>query len=1041
MDFKAERVKQINCGKCGESIDPSTVKPLAGIDCPKCGNRFTVPAAFGDFLLVDVLGRGAAGIVCKGFDENLHRQVAIKILRSDVGDEEIVKACQHEARALAALNHPHVVQVHSIGEYRGQPYIVMELLDGGTVEKAMLGQPADESKAVDIAIHAAEGLQAAQHVGLIHMDVKPGNILFDRQGTAKLIDFGVARFGKASNDQIVGTPYYVAPEIVRGRDATHQADIYSLGATLFHLLAARPPFVGSTATEVITQRLKHPAPSLEEFRSDLSPTTVQTVARMMEADPADRYPDYDSLLDDLRQPMVHEAILDIPPSPGPRSARLATAARTRVVSGKTKKKDNSVLILSAIMIAALVLIAVIIVVLALNRQQPESANHSSTWGEQSDVSREPIAQTDRPLPPIDSPPESKPEPAKPDKSPEPAITKPPAPAVQPTPMPEPSAPKDTPKPKPEPTKPASSPKSVTKPKPEPKVEPSHAEFDPFYARPNMLTDNGGWNILDIRAADSQQGVAMTRKDDGSVLATGSLTSNRDVYTLTAYTPLKNITGFRIDALIDPDHAADGAARGSIIVLSELTVTAGTEGQSASPQPIKFANAKSSSHTKDWEARRLLDDKPTTGWATSHDKIKQPHHVVLVCDSPVSRGDMTVLNFTLKFRKPTEAIRRIQISVTTASDPLKVDAAPAPLVYRDRIAFVPLHPARVKSQDKATMVVQEDESILVDAGHTSSDVYTVVYETSLQQITAFQLEAMADDSLRGKGPGTAVAGRFTLSEFEMTIAPIDKPAEAQPVRFDKAFADYASKGFSVERAIDGNNHTYWYVGDRPGESRTAVFMPATPIGGEGGSVLTLTLKQQRMNIGRFRLQATSAPDPTKLAPQPADSEAKQSTPSASADAQTLRLFYNAGGSDAEWQDAKWESAPSFKNSDSGYDLAQGGRRFSAKSVNNPVVDTCLTGIEAFHVKVPNGRYQVTLIFAELTQTNAGAGQRKFSVLAEGKPVRNFSGIDPFADGQKSSGISTRTAVVVVGDGMLDLEFTPDTAGSTPILNALSIAESR
>jgi hypothetical protein len=615
------------------------------------------------------------------------------------------------------------------------------------------------------------------------------------------------------------------------------------------------------------------------------------------------------------------------------------------------------------------------------------------------------------------------------------MTETPAPKPEPEPVPAP-APEQ---PKPEPPKPAETPKPT--PKPAPKIEPSHVAFDPFYDRSEALADNGGWNVLEIVEAGSQQGMTMKRLADGSVLFTGAMTPHGDTCTLTARTTLKNVTGFRFDALLDEDHPDAGPAHNSIIVVNELAATVASKGQTAPPEPVKFANAKATTHSKDWEPSRLLDDKASTGWASSHETIKQPQHLLLTCDSPIGDGDMTTLRFTLKFRKPTEAMRRIQISATTAADPLTLDATPAPLVRRDRIAFVPLHPQHAESKDKATMTIQEDQSVLVDAKHTSPDVYTVMFETSLANISAFELEALTDDSLRDNGPGTAIGGRFTLSEFEMTIAPKSNPSAGQAVKFDRAMADYSSEKFPVEHAIDGNAKTPWFVNDRPGESRTAVFIPASPVGVEGGSVIIVTLQQQRMNLGRFRLRATTADDPAALAPEPIEATPeKTDKPAPAAEksdgAQDVRLFFNAGGSDAEWSGAKWVTAPTYKKGAAGYDLAQGGRSFDAKTVNNPVTDTCLLKIEAFRATVPNGRYKVTLVFAELTEST-DAGHRKFSVLAESKPVRNFMNIDPFADGKGRGSPSTRSAVITVSDGVLDLEFKGVAADTTPILNAVSI----
>lgn len=357
MELKAERVEQLSCGRCGQAISPAAHKPLSVIKCPRCRHRVVVPASFGDFLITGVLGQGAAGIVCKATDRRLHRQVAIKVLKTGDDATDLAEACTREARAMAALNHPHVVQVHNIDEHRGQPFIVMELLEGGSVEKVMLGKAAHERDALDIAIGVAEGLQAAAAAGLVHMDIKPSNILFDRQKNAKLIDFGVARYARRSSSEIVGTPYYVAPEVVRGKAADVQADIYSLGATLFHLLAGTAPFEGRNATEVITKRLRQSAPSLIDFRTDLSSETVRVVGRMLEANPAHRHASYAELIADLRRardtldvPEEQRVLGELasavaaPAAPGAGlcatgslpTARVATASRTIVNGGKRR---------------------------------------------------------------------------------------------------------------------------------------------------------------------------------------------------------------------------------------------------------------------------------------------------------------------------------------------------------------------------------------------------------------------------------------------------------------------------------------------------------------------------------------------------------------------------------------------------------------------------------------------------------------------------------------------------------------------------------
>ncbi len=325
MELQAQRVKQLNCGKCGQELDPKRVKPLSKIQCPNCAAKTVVPARFGDFLLVGGLGRGSMGVVCKALDEKLLRQVAIKILRTGDDDRQLVEDCLREARALASLNHPHVVQVYSVGEFHGQNYIVMELLDGGSVEKAMIGHVTDEAAALDITIATAEGLQAAYRMGLIHLDVKPGNILFDRHQIPKLVDFGIAQHTSSDPDRLVGTPLYVAPEVVRGRKPDFRADVYSLGATLFHILAAQPPFTGQSPTKVMTARLKHAAPWLLDMRPDLHEQTAVVVEGMLATEPDNRYGSYDELLMALR------AAREVANEPGPEDllGQLAEASNPR----------------------------------------------------------------------------------------------------------------------------------------------------------------------------------------------------------------------------------------------------------------------------------------------------------------------------------------------------------------------------------------------------------------------------------------------------------------------------------------------------------------------------------------------------------------------------------------------------------------------------------------------------------------------------------------------------------------------------------------
>ena len=305
IEVIADRVEKIACRKCGRHLDISKLPSFSKVECPDCHTKQTVPALLGNFLLLEQLGSGGMGAVYQALDKQLGRYVAIKVMKRSLGDDpQFVDNFLREARAAAALNHRNVVQIYSCGQEKGQPYIVMELVSGGRLDELIAqGNPLDEVKTLEIGVDIAEGLKAANDIGLIHGDIKPANILFDKNGTAKVVDFGLARFVTWQQDrgEVWGTPYYIAPEKARGQKVDHRSDIYSLGATLYHALGAKPPFDGKTATDVVLARLKNPAIGLRVIRPSLQPETADVIARMLEADPFMRYPTYASLLADLRE--------------------------------------------------------------------------------------------------------------------------------------------------------------------------------------------------------------------------------------------------------------------------------------------------------------------------------------------------------------------------------------------------------------------------------------------------------------------------------------------------------------------------------------------------------------------------------------------------------------------------------------------------------------------------------------------------------------------------------------------------------------------
>jgi serine/threonine protein kinase len=282
--------------------------PFVQVECPDCTNIETVSAKLGPFRLLNLIGTGGMGGVYYAKDESLGRFVAIKVMLTSIGEnKEFIESFKHEAQAVARLNHPNIVQIYSFGQEKGQPFIVMELVSGQRFDKMVETKKAlDQAFVMRVGLDIAEGLKAADEAGILHGDIKPENILLDEKLRAKLVDFGIATFANQGQaDGIWGTPYYIAPEKVRRQKVDCRADIYGLGATLFHALTGHPPFEGKTPIDVVKARLEHPAPELHLIRRDIDPLVEKIIARMLEGDQNKRYPNYNSLTSDMRKAVQH----------------------------------------------------------------------------------------------------------------------------------------------------------------------------------------------------------------------------------------------------------------------------------------------------------------------------------------------------------------------------------------------------------------------------------------------------------------------------------------------------------------------------------------------------------------------------------------------------------------------------------------------------------------------------------------------------------------------------------------------------------------
>ena len=245
------------------------------------------------YHLDEPLGRGAMGEVWRATDRTLGRAVAVKILRTEeAADTERFRL---EAQTAGRLNHPHVVGVYDFGSHHGRLYLVMELIDGWTLaqERSLRGTlPPHEATAM--AAQLAAGLSAAHAHGVVHRDIKPANVMLTANGTAKITDFGIARFADdaagtlTATGKVVGTADYLAPERALGRPAQPASDVYSLGCVLYELLTGQPPFRGATTLAVVQQHVDAVPVPPSHLRAGIPGPVADYILGMLAKDPAHR---------------------------------------------------------------------------------------------------------------------------------------------------------------------------------------------------------------------------------------------------------------------------------------------------------------------------------------------------------------------------------------------------------------------------------------------------------------------------------------------------------------------------------------------------------------------------------------------------------------------------------------------------------------------------------------------------------------------------------------------------------------------------------
>ena len=259
------------------------------------------------YRILDRLGGGGMGVVYRAEDLRLGRGVAIKFLPEGVAqDEQTLERFQREARAASALNHPHICTIYEIDEWEGQPFIVMELMEGSTLKHRIGGRPLPIAEVVDLSLQIVEGLEAAHEAGIVHRDIKPANLFVTRRGQAKILDFGLAKHAPPpstapANAELaptqlpqeaaltgshvtVGTAAYMSPEQARGELVDARSDLFSLGVVMFELATGRTPFPGESSAEIFVRILEHPAPLPSQLNPHVPPELDRIILAALEKD-------------------------------------------------------------------------------------------------------------------------------------------------------------------------------------------------------------------------------------------------------------------------------------------------------------------------------------------------------------------------------------------------------------------------------------------------------------------------------------------------------------------------------------------------------------------------------------------------------------------------------------------------------------------------------------------------------------------------------------------------------------------------------------
>ena len=266
-------------------------------NCKECGYAVMTPVKLDQFELRAVCGSGGMATVYRAHDEILNRDVAVKLMKPEfVKDSNAMAGFFREARHQASFNHTHIVQVYNYGQFEGYKYLVMEVADRGDLDGLIQKHSrVDELYVLDVGIKISSALEVIAKKGLMHLDLKPDNILYNTDGEPKLTDFGIARHKDEGRPPggLVGTPYYIAPERVALGRQDFRSDMYSLGATMYHAITGRVPFDAPSVEETVWMHVKTRLISPRKIVSAISKDTEAAILRAMHKDPMKRFENFE----------------------------------------------------------------------------------------------------------------------------------------------------------------------------------------------------------------------------------------------------------------------------------------------------------------------------------------------------------------------------------------------------------------------------------------------------------------------------------------------------------------------------------------------------------------------------------------------------------------------------------------------------------------------------------------------------------------------------------------------------------------------------